>query len=366
MKKGLERILTLTFGAGGNEATHLGAGWSADEPGHRWMIGQASEVWLENPGPDRDLILELDVNVLVAPPVLDAQRLVLGVRNQGISQISVTRPGTVGFHIPVALVEKPGPVRLLFVHPDFRRPKDLKGSTDDRELSFSLGQLRLSRVLHRSRSYPAPELPPDQTIMRFESLGDNCEFGLVQRRLGAEPLGLLRFSFIEMVQLVRGLRLGFQGLGDPGTTEVSVDGKDEEYVVRDTVFGMTYHTWQYRAQIEIETVRRQQTTRLAFLKRKLMEDVAAGEKIFVVKRANKPLAPEEVLPLYAVLNDLGSNWLLWVVPADQAHPAGTVDVLLPGLLRGYVDRFAPDDNAPDLSLDTWVQICAAAWRAAGT
>ena len=36
-------------------------------------------------------------------------------------------------------------------------------------------------------------MPPlDQLMLRFEALGDNCELGLVQRRAGAEPLGLLR------------------------------------------------------------------------------------------------------------------------------------------------------------------------------
>jgi hypothetical protein len=30
--------------------------------------------------------------------------------------------------------------------------------------------------------------PPEQLVMNFESLGDNCEFGIVQRYAGAEPL----------------------------------------------------------------------------------------------------------------------------------------------------------------------------------
>ncbi len=369
MTKGLERILAITFGQGGNDTNHLGVGWSGDEPGLRWMVGQASELWLEHPGRGHDLILEIDANVLVAPPHIEAQRLVVGVRSHGIAQIAARRPGTLGFHIPAALIETPGPVRLLFVHPDFRRPIDLGANADDRELSFSVSALRLSRVLPRqihARSPPGvamPPVPPDM-LLRFESLGENCEFGLVQRRAGFEPLGLLRFSFIELVHLVIGLRRGFEGLGDPGTIEVEVDGPDEEYIVRDTTYGMTYHTWQYQSQLPIETVRHQQAMRLGFLKRKLMEDVAAAEKIFVVKRIT-PLMPEEVLPLYAVLNDLGANWLLWVVLADQAHPAGTAEVLLPGLIRGYVDRFAPNENASDFSYSAWQSMCEAAWRMAG-
>src|SRR6185437_9486841 len=116
---GLERILTLTFGEEGNETNYLGIGWSGNEPGARWMVGQGSELWLENPGPGHDLILDMDIGVMHAQANAAAQRLVVGARNRGIAQIAVARGGTVGFHIPAALIAEPGPVRLLFVHPDF-------------------------------------------------------------------------------------------------------------------------------------------------------------------------------------------------------------------------------------------------------
>ena len=71
------------------------------------------------------------------------------------------------------------------------------------------------------------------------------------------------------------------------------------------------------------------------------------------------------MPIYMALNESALNRLLWVVPADEAHSPGTVEVLLPGLLRGYVDRFAPYANAPDLSLSAWTAVCEAAWRIQG-
>jgi hypothetical protein len=278
MNAGVEQILTLTFGKGGNETTHLGNGWSGDEPGSRWMLGPGSEIWLEHPGQGHDLILELDIGGMDGPkgdgpkgdgpkgdgPKGDGpegaapQRLVVGARNRGIAQISVTQGGNLGFHIPAALIVEPGPVRLLFVHPDFRRPVDLGRGTDDRQLSFSARSLRLFRLLPRPAPTPGPPLPFNQMIMGFESLGDNCEFGLVQRQLQAEPLGLLRFSFIELPLLLRGLRSGFEGLGEPDTVEVNVVGQDREFVVRESVYGMTYHTFQYEAQMSLDAVRQQQ------------------------------------------------------------------------------------------------------------
>src|SRR5215471_8231464 len=52
---------------------------------------------------------------------------------------------------------------------------------------------------------------------RCESLGRNCEFGLVQRNLGLEPISLLRWAGAKdrgVDGLVDGLRDGFAGLAE--------------------------------------------------------------------------------------------------------------------------------------------------------
>ena len=51
---------------------------------------------------------------------------------------------------------------------------------------------------------------------RIESLGSDCLIGLVQRKFGAEPLGLLRFSTARMSALLPALETRFAGLGAPG------------------------------------------------------------------------------------------------------------------------------------------------------
>ena len=56
-----------TLAREGNDAYHLGTGWSGDEPGYRWAIDDRSELWLENPGSGTDLILELDIDPFVVP-----------------------------------------------------------------------------------------------------------------------------------------------------------------------------------------------------------------------------------------------------------------------------------------------------------
>ncbi|MBE7247769.1 MAG: hypothetical protein INR63_22720, partial [Actinomycetospora chiangmaiensis] len=41
-----------------------------------------------------------------------------------------------------------------------------------------------------------------ERLHAFRSLGDNCEFGFVQRYGGVEPSGLLRFSYTPMEDLI--------------------------------------------------------------------------------------------------------------------------------------------------------------------
>ena len=86
----------------------------------------------------------------------------------------------------------------------------------------------------------------------------------------------------------------------------------------------------------------------------MMEDIGHGEKMFVLKRS-PPLRPEEVLPIYAALNEAGPE----LAAVDAAPPTRRTsrersNTLLPGLLRGYIDRFAPNGKRPrsvDAGLD---------------
>ncbi|HEX5325846.1 MAG TPA: hypothetical protein VFW75_04185 [Acetobacteraceae bacterium] len=371
-----EPLLQITFGSGGNDASYLGTGWSGDESGYRWTVAGSSELWLENPGA-HEFVLELEVTPFALPPILPAQRLRIYLRQSLIGECVLTRPGRLGFRIPASALRAPGPVRLRFEHPDAARPIDLGGSDDERTLAISFHRLTLSRLtggLAEHRLGPESVLAADfgrltgipavQFMQRFESLGDNCEFGLVQRRCGAEPLGLLRFANLELRQLLLSLQTGFAGIGNAENMACWLsDGPRREYVIRDRQHALVFHTFLYEGEVDESELIGKQAMRLQFLRRKLLEDLDNAEKIFVCKR-NDPLAEQEVLPLHAALRRFGANTLLWVVPGDAAHPAGAVDRVMPGLLRGYIDRFAPYENAHDLSLDTWLSICLNAHRLA--
>jgi hypothetical protein len=210
-----------------------------------------------------------------------------------------------------------------------------------------------------------------ELMWHFQSLGDNCEFGIAQRRCGAEPLGLLRFSYVDRQKLLEGLSNGFAGLGEADDIEFQMfgpDGPPKEYMVYERRYTLVYHTWVYENQVTPDEMRAQEQMKLSFLKRKFFEDAEEGNKLWVYK-TNEPTAIELIWPLAAALRERGDNTLLWVVPHDPAHPPGSVTWLGEGLLRGHIDRFAPYEEATDVSVSGWVSVCRnayAAWRPEAT
>ncbi|MEO9190842.1 MAG: hypothetical protein ABI224_12730 [Acetobacteraceae bacterium] len=183
-------------------------------------------------------------------------------------------------------------------------------------------------------------------VQQFESLGDNCEFGLVQRYVLAEPLGLFRFNFLHRAALIDMLDTEFRDVDHPEDIEVrrTTPAADSELCVHNRRYQYNYHTFRYDA--DADKVRTQQLRVISFLKEKLIADLRGGEKILVRKGEH---SPDQAVDLLQRLRRYGPAMLLWVVPEDEGNPAGTVRVLQPGLLQGFMDRFAPPTDAYDLS-----------------
>lgn len=218
-----------------------------------------------------------------------------------------------------------------------------------------------------------PAEPSLRDIMaRFQSLGDNCEFGLVQRWAEAEPLDLLRFAglFIpvehRLRQMTDALAAGFSGLGeDPATVDCELQGdvRPRPYMVHETRWNLRYHIDEDEGTIDPAEVHRQQVVSLRFRRRKLLDDLRESHRVFVWK-SNVPTREADVRELVACLKRHGPNMLLWVDVAAGEHRAGSVEYAGDGLLRGYVTRFAPYDDATDIEASSWYEMCCNAWAVA--
>lgn len=195
-------------------------------------------------------------------------------------------------------------------------------------------------------------------VLHFESVGDNCELGLVQRLAGAEPLGLLRFAGAPLRHVLRALDARFEGIDDP--CHIRVQAENGEYMVKLTKYDFYYHAHVEIGDMTPEAVHRQQCRTVGFLARKLIEDLETPTKILVF-RQNEPVSAGDLLGLRIALSAYGPGILLWVREACPGHPPGTVDVADERLFIGHVRRLAPREHVPDLNMGPWMTVLRRAY-----
>ena len=323
----------------GEQRLRLGEGWSVDAAVTARAIGRLSTAHADPVPPAARILLTLAL--APADPPGDGQPVEIEIAvNGGVLGTIRLHPhwqvegADFAFWLPP---ERVGGRRLQIA---FRHSGD-----------FMLTALRIEC----GRIVPLAGLEAREVMLRFENIGDNCEFGLVQRQFGAEPVGLLRFAGLRNPRrLVRFLEDDFGSFGDPGSLGVAVIGG--EYWIVDHVYGIAYHTFRYPHEVAAEEVIRENEIKASYLKRKFREDLEDGEKILVYKRVVTQ-DPHEMLALHAALNRFGTvNRLLWVTEADTNHAVGDVEWIGERLLKGYIGRISLE-NANDFDAETWLLLC---------
>ena len=129
-------------------------------------------------------------------------------------------------------------------------------------------------------------LPGDLLFDRFLSLGDNCEFGLVQRRCGGQAIGLFNFASTTIDSLLHGLDTRFRAIASGSMTVSLTDGR--EYYVTLTGSAIGYHTGISEDSMDLVAIKEQERRRLVFLSRKFVEDLEDGEKILSTNPTLRP------------------------------------------------------------------------------
>ncbi len=196
-------------------------------------------------------------------------------------------------------------------------------------------------------------------LQQFESLGENCDLGVVQRAVGLEPFGLFRFAACDAPGVLALLRARLHPLCEPEDLWLEEVGPRREYWVKSHHFAFESHTNRYAPQDEAAVVRQGEIERMRYLKSHLLRELASGRKLFVFKGKSDPQTMRE---LAAQLQAYGANCLLWVDVADEVHASGSVQRVSAGLLRGCVSRFGTYDGDPSLPVEDWIRVCANAYR----
>ena len=198
-------------------------------------------------------------------------------------------------------------------------------------------------------------------LASFQSLGDDCEFGLVQRRYGAEHLALLRGVTLAPETLLALLHARLEGLGDPAHTEIYT-APWGELMAHDQRYGIRMHSFVQAAGVDQARFKLNHCRRMDFLRTKMLEELALGEKLFVFN-GGAAMTDDVAAALQEALRRYGPARLLAVGLAG-AEPSGTVRVRSGGLLRGSLARrgktSTPGGHRWDIDFAAWVRLCGTA------
>ena len=381
----------VAFRRGGAGEACLREGWSRPEDAFTWSDGLRSALELRVPDAPGDLYLELSLGAFTCKPDHPRQRLTITIEDRALFSGTVEGDTCIGFLLPRASWAADRPLHISMDHPDAVAPQSLGLGGDYRRLACALRQIAHWRVPARADFSPILRAPlPLTTItgdgrehalaryvtglslrdlsLAFESFGLNCEFGMFQRRCGAEPLGLLRFGGLNYPDLLRGIEAKFDGLETPALLTCHVE--QEDWMVRNSRYGISFHTLRMPAEIGAEALLADYARGLRFRREKFAEILATGEKLFVINRP-EGMTPPEALPLLMRLRRFGPNALLFISAATGLAP-GSVEALAPHLFRGAMDgvtRFGKpeelegrDNWLSDAGMAFWVSLCAHSYR----
>jgi hypothetical protein len=195
------------------------------------------------------------------------------------------------------------------------------------------------------------------TLMRgFESLGDDREFGIVQRKLGYEALNLFRFCNISSRDLLTALTDDLKAVGDPMAFAVQLHETDPpEYVLALSAYNAHWHTFSYDREADRQTLWRDHAVMAGYLRRKFYEGLRGGRKIYVVKQRRR-IPADQAAALLMELNRHGRATLLCVEQVSKHQPSGAVELIVPGLMRGYVRTFAPVTDVEAADPVDWLRM----------
>lgn len=193
-------------------------------------------------------------------------------------------------------------------------------------------------------------------VSRFESIGDNCEFGAVKRTLGDESGGLLRWVGSPPTALIPALRSRFAGLYQ--FENLSVISRDLSPIgdskVYDASYGFRFHSLMTSKVINgvrewdaTEDVRREihktEFEKSSYLIDKFVKRVNNPD-VYCIYKVKDNLSEETAVELAAALATIGPARLVVVRTTKRKELIGNV-YDRDKYLSAYIDYFAHYDRS---------------------
>lgn len=355
--------LVIDFAQGGNSDAFAREGWRGGEPRHRWSFGARNLLVLPPLARSRQFALTLDCDPAQPPGV--RQDLALEFNGVSLGLLQPRRGIPQRLVIPGDIVSDARDNTLVCLNAN---PAASAGGDASRALALAWRRLELSPAdttrFNQPEPLPEPQdmgaLPLQSVLGLYQSVGQNCELGIFQRRYGAEPVGLLRFSSIFADRLVYGLRNRFAGIDAANEFSLVAPRPGGELMGRQALYGLSYHTFRNENDVDVEAFKAKELQRLNYLARLFIEQLENDEKIFV--RRGDFEAEGEFHALHHLLRAYNPQArLLLVLPAPSDAPAraGRVERLGPNLYRGFLSRFADPASVPaSIAYEDWLKVCA--------
>src|SRR5579875_42474 len=375
----LQLVEAVEFGAVGNSAMFQLEGWSFPEESWTWTVGHRSMLLFKRPPGNAKFTIELELHPYVVAGVVPSQRLAASVNGRNVGALHVFGHSVIGFDFELA--EGEDRITICFEHPDAARPCDYSDNPDARLLAFCFFKARLYQTEQQNETsaadaaYAVSEEPPPaaknengahiELFLHLQSLGQDCELGVVQRAFHAEPLGLLRFGTTPLRSLIAMLEDRFTKIGEPDYTKVEVN-PDGEYIVLDTAYGSLRHTFVKKDDMPAEQLLERELSRLAFLREKLIEELEESEKLFVFKEPERQPVESIVALSQALRRYNQNNVLLWVSPYAEIHPPASVEPFGEGIIKAYMPRHFREQWDTEEARRTWLAVAEKAlalWQA---
>lgn len=348
-------LAEFPYGALAETEGTLTHGWADPERDFVWAIGRNSRLDLPLPGADMSNALVL----LDFRPPAPHMRVAIGL-NDRLSRYVHLRERIV-LALPMPPTER-DTLRIGFDNLDAAGPLVSPHHVSGQNFAFALHSVR---ILPSTPAAEPARLPPHagaledgglnaasrrllgrdlaEIASQFEAISSGCGLGLLQRALGRERPGLLRYAALRQPLLVEGIFNGFDEIGRPDRLEWTVrHASDGTWRLVDQTHEATFPTaYPLTAPPPPAASMAPYLCRLA---EKLREDLREATRVFAV-RLPHALDEQAAVAVLAALRAHGPNRLLWLRD-DWAGVPGSAELLASGVVVGHID---PGD-AQDVTL----------------
>ncbi len=361
-------LADVLLAAGAGRRDILGAGWCEAEASGTWTGEAEAGLLLPLRPGTRDCVLRLSAAPYRVAHKLGVQRVLVLAGGRLVGRLRFDAPGVAALAIPAEATQGRRVLGLTLVLPDARRPFELGDSEDRRLLGLSVSRVELLAAGRGGATQngggdetgvPGGDgaVPGDRALLEgFESLGWNEEFGFVQRRVLAEPAGLLRWSSwpLGAAVLAEALDAALYGVGDPGQIEVAAEA--DSWVATDGRWGLRTDTQVPVHAMAAGTVREREAVVRTMLRERLLATLREGRRV-LVHLERDPAERGAAEALAAAVAAHGGCALLWVSCGAEAAVRRRG-----GLLEATVPELAPAGNLARVAEEDWLAVCRGAWR----